>query len=791
MRFSENWLRELVSPEVSTQDLADQLSMAGLEVDSIEPAASFFENIFIGQITDIQVHPDAQKLSVCRVELSEKKIFQIVCGAKNIFVGAKVPLALEDASLPNSVKIKKTKIRGVDSEGMICSASELGLAETSEGIYILDLDAPLGENFWDFLKLNDSCIEVDLTPDRGDCLSVTGIAREVGAINSLSIKVPLVTEVSNDVDDTFEVDVELPEACPRYLCRVIKNINHDAETPCWMIERLRRGGIRSISPVVDITNYVLLELGQPMHGFDLAKLQGGLRIRYARDKEKLKLLDGENLELKENTLIIADDNGPLALAGIMGGAETAVTEKTKNILLEAAFFNPLNIAGKARSYALHTDSSHRFERGVDYELPKLAMLRASELISKIVGGEAGPIKEISSEAHLPKRKSINLRLGKIKKVLGIQIDANAVEDILARLSMEFSKKNNEWTVIPPSFRFDIEIEVDLIEEIGRIFGYSNIPLSIQQAFGKLGSAPEVVFDLDKAKQILVGRDFQEAITYSFISPEMSSFVSQESEQIKLANPISSDMSIMRTSILPGILDAIRYNRKRQQERIRLFESGLVFKSLDNKIHQIDHLACAACGPSLPDNWNQKKKQIDFFDLKGDLMAVLSQVGNIDEFSFVAKDNQMFHPGQSAEISFRDTKIGWLGMLHPKIQDKMDLPVTFLFEISLDGISNGKLPEFEALSKFPYIKRDLAITVEKEITFEEVLSVAREAAPGTVRDIQLFDVYTGENIDSHAKSLALSLILQESSHTLTDKEVDELSALILNALEKKLSAKLRI
>ena len=752
MRFSENWLREWVKPNISTQDLANQLSMAGLEVDSVEPAADDFQNVVIGEIVEIDKHPDAEKLSVCIVSVGKNKSFQIVCGANNIYVGAKVPLALIRASLPKSIIIKKTKIRGIYSDGMICSASELGLTDVSEGILTLNSDAPIGKDFWDFLNLNDRCIEVDLTPDRGDCLSVLGIAREVSAINDIPMEKTVFEDISIETDDAFNVRVAAHEACPRYLCRIIKDIDPKAETPLWMTERLRRGGIRSISAIVDITNYVLLELGQPMHGFDYSKIKDELLVRYAENNEKLELLDGQKIDLREDTLIIADKNGPLALAGIMGGLVSAVTMETKDIILESAFFHPLSVAGIARSYALHTDSSHRFERGVDYELPELAMKRASALILEIAGGKAGPIKEISSEQNLPKRESICLRYEKIEKVLGINIKNEKVEQILSRLNMDVLKNDSGWSVTPPSFRFDIEIEVDLIEEIGRIFGYENIPLSFQNTGGELGSVPEGEFDLEKAKQILVNRDFQEAITYSFISPEMSNMTEDNMNQIKLANPISADMSIMRTSILPGLISSISYNKKRQQDRVRFFESGLTFRLVGNEIEQKEQLAAAICGSVYPEQWNQNKKPADFYDLKNDLIAILSQVGDYSDFSFIAKNNQMFHPGQSSQVLLKNNHIGWLGMLHPKIQDTMGLSEVFMFEIAINKSLVGNLPEYKTLSKFPFIRRDLAITVGKKVTFGEVLSIAWDVAPNKVKDIQLFDVYIGENIDSDTKVL---------------------------------------
>jgi len=790
MRFSEAWLREWVNPDVSTQELADQLSMAGLEVDSVEPAAPEFNGVVVGEVLTREQHPDADKLSVCTVDIGEDEPSQIVCGAKNVAAGMKVPVATLGARLSPDFKIKKTKLRGVQSLGMICSASELGLAESSDGILPLSEDAPIGKDFRELMNLDDQCIEVDLTPDRGDCLSLAGIAREVGVINRSPLTVPQIPAVASRIEEVIDVEVQAPEACPRYLCRVIKGIDAKSETPEWMAERLRRSGIRTISPVVDITNYVLIELGQPMHGFDLAKLNGSIVVRMAKNGEKLTLLDGAEVELRDDTLVIADQRGPLAMAGIMGGEASGVTEATSDVVLESAFFAPLAIAGKARSYGLHTDSSHRFERGVDYQLQRMAMERATALMLEIVGGEAGPIKEVVSESDLPRAESIALRYARIAKVLGVEIEQSMVVDILERLGMQLTENAEGWDVVAPSARFDMSIEVDLIEEIGRIYGYANIPASLSHAPVSIVLKPENHFNLDRAKQTLVDRDYQEAITYSFISPDMAGLITPKAERIELANPISADMSIMRASLVPGLLSTMQHNLARQQDRVRIFESGLTFERQDGELVQKDHLAGAICGPYAVAQWGQASRKVDFYDLKGDLEAVLTQVADLSEFSFVAAENDALHPGQSAQILRHGDPVGWIGMVHPEIQNKLDLPATYVFEILLEGVMEGEIPAFQALSKFPSIRRDLAIVLDRGVPFEKVLEVAREAAPGSVKDIQLFDVYTGENVDSSLKSLALSLILQETSHTLTDQEVDDASSRVLGALEQALSAKLR-
>ncbi len=790
MRFSEAWLREWVNPDISTAELADQLSMAGLEVDSVELAAPAFSGVVVGAVLACEKHPDADKLSVCRVDVSGDEPLQIVCGARNVAAGQKVPVATVGARLPGDFKIKKSKLRGVMSQGMICSAAELGLAESSDGIWELPEDAPVGRDLRDWLDLDDACIDVDLTPDRGDCLSVAGIAREVAVLNRAPLHAQAIEPVNPDLTDTFPVTVSAPEACPRYLCRVIRDIDPAVRTPLWMVERLRRGGVRVISPVVDVTNYVMLELGQPMHGFDLDRLRDGIEVRMAAEGETLTLLDGSEASLRPDTLVIADGAGPLALAGIMGGESSGVTAGTRNVLLEAAFFAPLAIAGKARSYGLHTDSSHRFERGVDPELPARAMEYATSLLLEITGGQAGPVSETFSEAHLPQRAPIRLRRARIPRVLGIELADAEVKDILERLGMQVQPVDEGWDVIAPSSRFDIAIEVDLIEELGRIHGYARIPASLRAAPVTIAARPEAAFRLDRARDLLVDRDYHEVITYSFISPEMAAQVTPEVMPVRLSNPISADMSVMRASLWPGLLGAARHNLARQQERVRIFESGLTFERIAGEIAQRPRLGALICGPLMDVHWDQAVRKVDFFDLKGDLEAVLTQVAPAGDFGFVPAEHPALHPGQTARVLCRGQAIGWIGALHPRLQQALDLPACYLFEISLEELNEGRLPTFEPLSKYPAIRRDFAIVVAREVGWREVREVAQRAAPEIVREIQLFDVYTGENVDSDRKSLALSLILQDSSHTLTEQEVERAGQAVLDALAGELSATLR-
>jgi len=790
MRFSETWLREWVSPAIDSATLADQLTMAGLEVDSVEPAAPAFSGVVVGDVRSVAQHPDADKLRVCAVDVGRGEPLQIVCGAANVAAAMRVPVALVGAVLPGGFQIKRAKLRGVESLGMICSAAELGLAESSSGILPLPGDAPIGQDFRAYLSLDDHCIEVDLTPDRGDCLSLAGIAREVSVINALPLTPPSIEAVAPGSDDRFPVMLEAPAACPRYVCRIVRGIDSSAETPLWMKERLRRGGIRAISPVVDVTNYVMLELGQPMHAFDIAELDREIRVRMARPAETLTLLSGESLELREDTLVIADATKPLALAGIMGGEHSGVSAQTRDVLFESAFFAPQAILGRARSYGQQTDASHRFERGVDPELQVVAVERATALLTAISGGVPGPVVEASAPGHLPVRPAIHLRRGRIGRILGVSVDDASVEDFLVRLGMVVSRAPDGWDVLPPSSRFDVAIEVDLIEEVGRIFGFSAIPAARSLARVDMHAPAEAAFDLDRAKQALVARDYQEAITYSFVHPSIQQLLDPGQPPIALANPISAEMSVMRTTPWAGLLGVLAYNQARQQERVRIFESGLKFTEQENEIKQEMTLAGVVCGAASAEQWGVAARAVDFFDLKGDVEAVLARAG-APAVEFRAAEHPALHPGQCAEVVRGDRVIGRLGLLHPDLEKQLDLagPV-HLFELSIDGLGQGALPAFAPLSKFPSIRRDLAIIVDRALPFARVRDCVRRAAPAIVKEIRLFDVYTGERIDSGLKSLALGLILQDSSDTLTDQRVDAAMAAILQALANELNARLR-
>ena len=791
MKVSEAWLREWVDPDASSEDLCHQLTRAGLEVDATEPAAPGFEGVVVGEVLAVEPHPDADKLRVCQVDVGAPDALQIVCGAPTVMTGMRVPTALVGARLPNDLKIKKAKLRGVQSFGMLCSAVEIGLAEQSDGLLPLPADLAVGMDIRAALQLDDNCIELGLTPNRGDCLGIAGVAREVGVLYRAAVNGPSMDEVPATTQRVFDIEVTAPAACPHYVGRVIENVDVNARTPLWMQERLRRCGLRSLGPVVDVTNYVLLELGQPMHGFDLDWLSGKIEVRYAQTGEKLALLDGSKIEPDTDTLVIADASGPLALAGIMGGADSAVSGATRNIFLESAYFSPTTIAGKARSYGLHTDSSHRFERGVSPQLQRTAIERATRLLLDIAGGEPGPIVERSAAAELPSRPDIVLRAGRLQRVLGMDVPAAEVSEILERLGMSVTASDDSWKVVPPPYRFDIAIEEDLIEEVGRIHGYDKLPA--RMSYGGLSIRPQVESDVpvDRMADLLVDRGYHEAITYSFVDPQLQAIIAPGQDTVALANPISADLSVMRTSLWPGLIQALQYNRNRQQERVRLFESGLRFVPDGKQTQQDQMLAAVVVGQTVAEQWGERGRPVDFHDVKGDVEAILALNSVAGEFMFEAALHPALHPGQSARILRNGTEVGWLGMLDPRAETALDVagPVG-LFELRVAAISTGAVPEFEPLSRFPSIRRDLSLTVDEGVAADAIIDCVRGVGSEAIKDIRIFDVYTGEGVDSGRKSVALGLILQESSRTLKDEEVDAIVAGIVVALREELGANLR-
>lgn len=794
MKFNESWLREWVNPAVSTEQLCDQITMLGLEVDDVEPVAGAFSGVVVGEVVECAQHPDADKLRVTKVNVGGDRLLDIVCGAPNCRQGLKVACATEGAVLPGDFKIKKTKLRGQPSEGMLCSYSELGIKEDHSGIIELPADAPIGKDFREYLDLNDVAIEISLTPNRADCLSIAGIAREVGVINRAEVKAPVISEVPATIADKVAVELQASEACPRYLARVVKNVNVKATSPLWLQEKLRRCGIRSIGPIVDITNLSLLELGQPMHAFDASKIDGAIQVRMAKEGEELVLLDGTTAKLQPNTLVIADSKGALAMAGIFGGEASGVNENTTDVVLESAFFAPLAITGRARQYGLHTDASHRFERGVDPQLARDAMERATALLLEICGGEAGEIVEAVSEQHLPKRNTVTLRRSKLDAVIGHHIEDETVTDILTRLGLNVIFANDSWTAVAPSWRFDIEIEEDLIEEVARIYGYNSIPNNSPLAHLTMKGTPEKLLEVNRIRTALVDSDYQEVVTYSFVDPKKQALLHPNQEALILPNPISSEMSAMRLSLLTGLLDTIAYNQSRQQTRVRIFEGGLRFipdAAAESGIRQELVFGAAIVGDKRPVHWESKGEAVDFFDLKGDMERVLSLTSARHDLKFVVKQFPALHPGQSAAIMLDGKEIGFIGSIHPSIVQKLGIkgkPV--VFEILGDAIANRPVPAAKEISKFPANNRDIAVVVDENVPAGDVLDACRHAGGVKLVAVNLFDVYRGANLAAGKKSLAISLTVQDTEKTLEEEEISTVIQAVLAELAQRFQAYLR-
>ena len=790
MQISEAWLRSYVNPEISTEILVEQLTMAGLEIDSVNPAAAKFSGVVVGEVISMHQHPDADRLRVCMVAVGEAEPLQIVCGASNVRVGLKIPAALCCAVLPGEFKIKKSKLRGEESFGMLCSEKELGLATDANGLMELADDAPVGVDIRDYLALNDAIIEVDLTPNRADCLCVEGLAREVAVLNKMDWLPTQVINAPLSHQDVLTVSVEATDACPRYLGRLIKEVNAKAVTPLWMRERLRRSGLKSLGPLVDVTNYVMLELGQPLHVFDAEKLAGGITVRWASADESVALLNNQVIKLDNEALVIADDKQALALAGIMGGSDSAINDETRSVFLECAYFAPHAIAGKARRFGLHTDSSHRFERGVDATLQTRAIERATQLLIDIAGGGAGPITEVTTTAALPQREAVLLRRLRIEKTLGIALADEHVIDIFQRLGMAVQTQADGWQISPPGFRFDIAIEADLIEEIARIYGYNNLPSSSLLMRSELSTATEAVLDIDRVKDLLVDRGYQEAITYSFVDEDIQKAVAPETDVIRLKNPISSELAVMRTTLWCGLLKAALYNTNRQHNRVRLFESGLCFNKIDGETQQQKMLAGLVLGDAYSEQWGETSRKVDFFDIKADIQALFSLTGC--EVQYVSAQQSALHPGQTAEIIAADgKKIGWLGMLHPNLEKQLgfDTPV-FLFELDQNLVLNKHIPVFKALSKYPSVRRDLALIVKEDVTASEIINCIKSSTETVLQEVIIFDIYRGKGVEEGSKSIALSLIMQDDTQTLTDSEIDAIVGRLLALLNNEKNAKLR-
>ncbi len=794
MKFSEIWLREWVSPAIDSDALSEQITMAGLEVDGIETVAGEFTGVVVGHVVECGQHPNADKLRVTKVDVGGDRLLDIVCGAPNCRLGLKVACATVGAVLPGDFKIKAAKLRGEPSEGMLCSTSELAISDDQDGILELPQDAPIGMDIREYLKLDDKTIEISVTPNRADCLGIIGVARDVGVLNSLPLQEPDMSPVTATIQDTFPINVEAPQACPRYLGRVVKGINVAAPTPLWMREKLRRCGIRSIDAVVDVTNYVLLELGQPMHAFDLSKIEGGIIVRMAKEGEKLTLLDGNEATFSADTLVIADTQKALAMGGIFGGEHSGVNTNTQDVLLECAYFNPLAITGRARRHGLHTDASHRYERGVDPALQHKAMERATRLLLDICGGDAGPVIDVTTEAELPKRATITLRRTKLDSLLGHHVSDAQVTDILNRLGCTVIQGDECWSAIAPSWRFDMEIEEDLIEEVGRIYGYNNIPNVPMRADLVMTKHREAALPLKRVRNLLVDRGYQEAITYSFVDPKHQNILHPEEEALILPSPISADMSAMRLSLWTGLLDAVVYNQNRQQPRVRLFESGLRFvpdADAEFGIRQELMLAGVITGNKSDEHWSIERSPVDFFDMKGDLEAILELTGKLNDVQFKAEMNPALHPGQSAAIYLCGERIGFIGVVHPEAERKLDLNGrTIVFELLWNRLADRVIPQSQDISRFPANRRDIAIVVAENVPAEDVLAVCKKVGVNQVVGVNLFDVYRGKGVAEGYKSLAISLVLQDTTRTLEEDEIAATVAKCVEALKERFQASLR-
>lgn len=791
MKISENWLRTWVNPAIDSNTLSDQLTMLGLEVDELAPVAKPFTGVVVGEVLTVEQHPDADRLRVTTVNIGSGEPLQIVCGAPNVRAGMKAPVATIGAVLPGDFKIKKGKLRGVESQGMLCGASEIDLEDKIDGLLELPADAPVGLNIREYLKLDDNVIDISITPNRGDCFSIRGIAREIAVINQLQMNEPEIKSVDATITDEKKVVIST-EGAPRYLGRVIKNVNVKAATPEWMEQALARSGIRTHSILVDVTNYVLMELGQPMHAFDLAKIEGTVEVRQAKPQEKLQLLNDQEVELQEDVMVIADDQKALAIAGIMGGLASSVTDDTTDIFLESAFFAPLAIAGRARRFGLHTDSSQRYERGVDFELPLIAMNRASQLIQELAGGAFGPITIAEKSDLLPKREAIELKQAQVDQLLGYQVAAEFITDALTRLGCEVTvQADGEWSVVPPSHRYDMAIYQDLIEEVARIDGYDNIQISLPSMDVQLAKYQDR-FEIAQLRQTVVTLGYQEAISFSFADAKLEKQLNPQVNPLMLANPISSDLAAMRSTLLSSLIPCVQYNLNRQQSRVRFFELGLRFDYQDansiQDLKQIPTLALIAVGSRELESWHAKPQPMDFFDFKGEVEEILA-AGRV-KVEYVRSERSWLHPGQSAEILVDGKSIGYLGRLHPSLENELDLSTTWVAELDQAAVLQSYVSNFTELSRFPSVRRDIALLISDNINVRDIQQLIEKTGGELLDSTWLFDVYTGQGVEEGKRSLAFALLWQHPSRTLEDAEIKSGMDNIIQVLENTYQATLR-
>jgi len=791
MQFSELWLRSFVSPDLDSDQLGHLLTMAGLEVEEQDGVAAVFSKVVVAQIVEAEKHPNADKLRVCKVDAGQGELLQIVCGAPNAAAGIKIPCALVGADLAG-FGIKAAKLRGVESFGMLCSAKELGISDESGGLLVLPEDAPVGTSLRDYLALDDTLFTIKLTPNRADCLSLTGIAREVAALTGSPLSLVACEPVAAGHADSRAIVLDAPEACPRYCGRIVRGVDAKAPTPEWMKQRLVRSGIRSISALVDVTNYVMLELGQPLHAFDNTKLAGAIHVRLPKAGEQVLLLNGQTITPAADTLLIADEARALALAGIMGGEDSGITLDTTELFLESAFFAPDAIAGRARAYGFSSDASYRFERGVDFALAGQAIERATRLILDICGGEAGPVVEAVAADKLPARAPIRLRASRVRRVLGIDLSADAVAGMFERLDLQVSREGDDFIVTPPSYRFDVEIEEDLIEEIARIHGYDNIPTHAPRGPITMLPRPEAKRDTMSLRRQVAAREYQEVINFAFVEEAWEKDFAGNTNPVRLANPIASQMSVMRSSLIGGLVANVVTNRKRQTNRVRVFEIGRCFArdaagQPVEGFHQPVRIAALAAGFARPEQWGEANRNVDFFDVKADLEALLfPRVAEFERASHPA-----LHPGRSASVKVDGKAVGFIGELHPVWVQRYELGTApVVFELDLDVLLQTVTPAYAELSRFPAVTRDLALVVDQEVASGVLLAGLQAVAPAIVQRIELFDQYQGKGVEPNRKSLAFRVVMQETQRTLEDAEVDAAMNTLTRHAEEALGAKLR-
>ena len=792
MKLSEHWLRQWVNPSASAEDMAHQLTMAGLEIDALTPVVPAFNGVVVGKVLSVLPHPDADRLRITTVDAGQDAPLQIVCGAPNVEAGMLAPVALIGARLPGDLHIKKGKLRGAESHGMLCGASELGLEDRVDGLLALPADAPVGEDIRSYLDLDDQVFDISITPNRGDCFSVHGVARELGALYDLPCQPPALTPVTPLTDRVLPLGVQ-HDGCPRYVGQIIENVNAQAPTPAWMQQALARSGVRTHSILVDITNYVLLETGQPLHAFDLDRIRGGITVRSAKAGEILTLLDGQDITLDGDTLAITDDSGVIALAGIMGGLSTSVTDDTRNIFIESAFFSPLTIAGRARRYGLHTDASQRFERGVDFELPDSALTRAVQLITELAGGTGGarpgPVSRIEQPDLLPQRLPITVTAQQLASLLGFAIPADFVTNSLQRLGMQVSQSGEQWQVIPPSWRFDITLSQDVIEEVARLYGYDRIPLQMPRQQISLRPRTDHL-GLPQLRQTLVTLGYQEAISFSFSDQKLEHRLNPAGQPLALANPISSELGVMRTTLLSSLLPCVQYNHNRQQSRVRFFETGLRFvpQGEISALQQIPTLALVASGGRLPEQWDEATARLDFHDFSNDVFQITQQARlSVD---LQRSSRPFLHPGQSAELMQASHSIGYLGRLHPALESELECGPLWVAELDLTVLQQPFSTQVTELSRFPSVRRDIALLVDATIAVNDLQQTIHDAAGDILQAVWLFDQYRGAGIADGQRSLAFALTWQHPERTLQDDEIRDGMQRVIDALASRHQAQLR-